>query len=324
MINDACNLKCEYCFAEDCKKFKREMSIEDFKKALDFCATGSSRVGIIGGEPTLHSNINEILQVVQDDDRFEQAVLFTNGSNIDKVIDTINVEDNKIGILVNLNPPTVGGATKPLYEKSLEGIDLLLNSEHVGENITIGINIYKEEQDIEYLLDIINTKKFEAVRMSIAVPNTDDKRSIDSFEYYQRLKPIALKIIGAAATSGNCGVAIDCSFIPPCLYTDEEKAFLYYCSMRLVKNGFLDIRDKINSQNCTPVLDILPDLKIVRCFGTSCEAELDMDTPETVDEAYQYFLHRVDYKSYYRREPQCLECKKHLLGECNGGCMAFF
>lgn len=52
VINTVCNLKCRYCFADDCKanNVNQNMTISDFKKVLEFITRTDNYVGILGGE----------------------------------------------------------------------------------------------------------------------------------------------------------------------------------------------------------------------------------------------------------------------------------
>ena len=56
IINNYCNLTCEYCFAKDVMEEQRQqMTLEQFQWALDFLdASNDGNIRIVGGEPTLH------------------------------------------------------------------------------------------------------------------------------------------------------------------------------------------------------------------------------------------------------------------------------
>ena len=62
MMTDVCNLRCPYCFANEfVNKDTNEISEENFRKAVDFIVGDGSHssVGLIGGEPTVHSHFEE-------------------------------------------------------------------------------------------------------------------------------------------------------------------------------------------------------------------------------------------------------------------------
>ena len=63
-LTNRCNLSCEYCFAHEYTSSKKnDISKESFMRALDF-AKKDGEIGLIGGEPLLHKNINEFLSVL--------------------------------------------------------------------------------------------------------------------------------------------------------------------------------------------------------------------------------------------------------------------
>ena len=65
MITKQCNLKCTYCFANEFVNRQNDMmSYENFLKCLDFLMCDvNERIGIIGGEPTLHPNLKKMLVI---------------------------------------------------------------------------------------------------------------------------------------------------------------------------------------------------------------------------------------------------------------------
>ena len=88
MVNEACNLRCPYCFAEEfINKAPKEMKLEDFRVALDFILSDNSerQVGIIGGEPLLYTHINEAVRIALDDPRTEIVMIFTNAVELERL-----------------------------------------------------------------------------------------------------------------------------------------------------------------------------------------------------------------------------------------------
>ena len=102
-IVNYCNLKCPYCFAEDMiQEDNAFMSLENYNKLLDFILKSpTDRVGILGGEPTLHPQFKEILQITNDKCQDRKAVLFSNGIELEKFLPDLN----NIGVLINYNDP---------------------------------------------------------------------------------------------------------------------------------------------------------------------------------------------------------------------------
>lgn len=80
-IVNYCNLRCEYCFADDMiKNDNLTMSIENYENLLNFILKNPfDTVGIIGGEPTLHPQFSDIIKLTKEKCSDRKVVLFTNG-----------------------------------------------------------------------------------------------------------------------------------------------------------------------------------------------------------------------------------------------------
>ena len=122
-LTKKCNLKCPYCFADEfVNKDNQEISIENFKKALNFIKTNPlERIGLIGGEPTIYSNFHEILQIINNDKEINQVIVYTNGIEIDKYIESL--ENEKFNLLINCNCEKDIGKTN--FDKLKNNISIL-------------------------------------------------------------------------------------------------------------------------------------------------------------------------------------------------------
>ena len=78
-LNRACNLRCSWCYAKNTEYANKcTMSLEMAKKAIDIMKEAKiERVVLIGGEPTLHPNIFEILDYCYENGI--EAAIATNG-----------------------------------------------------------------------------------------------------------------------------------------------------------------------------------------------------------------------------------------------------
>lgn len=126
-----CNLKCSYCFADEfVNKENEEMSFEDFVKVFNFIKEEKrEKIGLIGGEPTLHSQFSKILEYIlanSEDDRI--IVVYTNGLAIDKYIDLLS--NPRVLILINCNSPKDIGMQN--FEKLKANLKLLSEKRQRG------------------------------------------------------------------------------------------------------------------------------------------------------------------------------------------------
>lgn len=323
MINKVCNLKCSYCFANEfvnknCKEDRNTMSIETFRKALNFVVnSGETYVGIIGGEPTLHPNLKEILEIIIDEPRIEGATLFTNGIDIDKYFDILH--NPKIKLLINMNSPKEMGKVK--FDKMIKNIDYMINKLYMNYKISIGINMYKPDFDYEYMIQALKKFKLNKVRTSIAVPNDIEKRNIDAIQHFTDMKPRVFEFFKELEKIDVMPV-YDCNLMPFCVTTDEEKKWLEnFWKFESVTGVRCNITD---NPQCDPVLDILPDLTAVRCFGCSEQCKANIDNFCNTKDLSGYFKNEIDiYSHMIPASEKCVDCYYKNTQQCSGGCYAF-
>lgn len=82
-VTKQCNLNCEMCFAKAGKE--GELSLETIEKMIDFYKESENQhaeiLQVSGGEPSLHKNIIEIIQIAKDK-KIPYVMLNTNGIRI--------------------------------------------------------------------------------------------------------------------------------------------------------------------------------------------------------------------------------------------------
>ncbi len=136
IITYDCNLSCSYCWQRD-SKFDRHMVLEKhiFQKVLDLIQdynqtlsyTGEYRIGYMGGEPLLQSNLifdtfdmakNQLIQV--------KGGILTNGIQL---TDTCCVELKKrnIDVCVSVDGPPHINYRRKSFDRSWEGIQVALS-----------------------------------------------------------------------------------------------------------------------------------------------------------------------------------------------------
>ena len=326
MLTDVCNLRCPYCFANEfVNKDANEISFENFKKALDFIASDPNEksVGLIGGEPTIHSKFREILKFLIEDERFARVIVYTNGIKINEFVDELS--HPKFTFLINCNDiPDIGEKN---FNRLLNNLDLFINERYMKDRISLGINFYKPDFNYEYILNILKKYNLDRLRFSVTVPNTVDNKNINALEYFNKYKEPILKFY-KVMVENKIIPYYDCNKIPSCMFTKED--FLPY--QNLIPN--FDENNIFNNPNerlivndlvhCSPVVDIRHDLTAVRCFGLSDVTKVKISDFENIRELKQYYYHMVDaFASNSASSPLCLDCKKRKNGKCFGGCLAF-
>lgn len=162
ILTNYCNLKCPYCFASKMmttkEKSENEIKIDTLIKILNWLekSPGEKRIGLIGGEPTLHSNFKEILKIINNfcETTNKDSILFTNGIYLKKYLKYISP---KMSILLNINTPKA--MTEKQYFDLLEVLDILYKKQKLtGTNsqVTCGCNLCLEIDDYSFFWNIID------------------------------------------------------------------------------------------------------------------------------------------------------------------------
>ena len=316
MVTERCNLSCPYCFADEFVNRKAtEISIGNFQKALEFVLASGSYgrfVGLIGGEPTLHSKFAELLAIVNRIDQLKEVLIFTNGIKIDETFDL--TADQKFTFLINLNSPEVIGDKN--YDRITKNIDDLVVKYDKKHSITLGLNLYKLDMDYSFFVDTLRKYRFRTARLSVTIPGSPDEAG--GLDRLSAFKDLAYRLYVGLLYRG-INVVFDCNKMPRCLWTDLEirKISLFQANTDNERLGF-----NLTASKCNPVIDILPDLTAIRCFGLSEWTKVRIDDFGSLDELYDHY--RISFDAKLAEIPAtgaCLNCDMFSDHSCYGGCL---
>lgn len=323
MMTDVCNLNCPYCFANEfVNKDRNEISEEIFDEAVNFIVGDGthSSVGLIGGEPTIHSKFEFFLRKLIKDERVKSIMVYTNGIAIDKYWDVIT--HNKVHLLINCNPPQDIGEKN--FEKLCENLDRLLIDKVFKENVTLGINMYNPNFEYDYILKLLIKYGFDRVRVSITVPNMDENRNVDAHSYFETIKPRLFEFFHELLKN-NIIPHFDCNKIPSCLINDSElHQFREYMKSKFILDNVGRSNISNNLVKCSPVIDIRQDLTAVRCFGLSEHTKQNIRDFKGIKDLENYYIRTIDafaFNTVY--SGKCVDCYERKTLKCNGGCLAF-
>ena len=330
MVNESCNLRCPYCFAEEfVNKAPKEMTLEDFRVALNFVLSDSSdrQVGIIGGEPLLYTHIDEAMRMALSDPRSEHVMIYTNAVELDHLAPDI-LEAKKFRMLVNCNSPEDMG-TKA-FKKMRQNL-LSFQKDHFGDGrFRLSVNIYKPDFDYSYVIPLAQEMGFDVIRMSVSVPQNGELNGKSPLEYFHEMKLVAMRFV---CDMVRCGVitGFDCNFLPNCVLTRDErdsvmaaKDVFYSALSKRYSDSFWARSIVCETHNCTPVIDVLPDLRAIRCFGLSEYTKRDIRDFRSIGELRDHYIKTVDRPAHsIWTSEKCKDCSERELGVCSGGCLLF-
>lgn len=307
IITNYCNLSCPYCFAnKHIKETEKEnITLEQLENIFQWLAkTPINRIGLIGGEPTLHPNFDLILKATIDfcEKNNTYGLLFTNGIELEQYIHLLTP---RIKILINLNHPDI---LKEDKWNKLQNTLKSLEKNNMLKQVSFGINLYHDIKTYNYIFDLLNQYGKYELRVSYVAP-TNKYLTFNKEEYYLKAKQIFLPFM-EQAKQNNIIIKIDCNHIPNCYFSEKEQEFLDSCLLEK------------NSDYCQPVIDITPNFEGTACFGAY--ELINLHQFENIKEAERYFYFKIMYpKVLHNNTSKCNNCQKYQTMACQGGCLAF-
>ena len=313
-----CNLRCPYCFAHGLMDASPEdITLENFDKAVEFLTREAPvHVGLIGGEPTLHPQFGEMLRRTIDNPRITSATVFTNGILLGRYLDL--VAHPKVSLLVNWNSPEMLGDA--VFQAIQDNADALVFEHHMERRLNLGFNLSDTSMDYGYLMDILRRYGLHKVRLSITVPSFPAGCRDDVLAYFRSYKAFLMAFFHDMDSIGVLPY-YDCNRPPYCIWTDEEKRWLegYVGKYKEPENPLANTKSF-----CRPVIDILPDLRAVRCFGMSFFEKASIADFSSLEELTAHFMRLIDARAYkIPASGECGDCHLRRTWLCCQGCMGF-
>ncbi len=312
LFTQYCVRSCPYCFA---KKHMSESSPDDVLSwenliyLVDFLQkSGEKRFSILGGEPTLHPDFNNMVLYVLE--RGLDVTVFTSGvMKEEKLQEAVSffkpVPRERLSFICNLNDPL----KTPSPPAEIESVKRFLRA--FGEKVVPGFNIYRTDFELDFIFQYINEYGLQRhIRLGIAHPipgrkniyiALDDMEKVINrvFSYISLFERLRIK------------PGLDCGF-PMCKFTDEQLAWLYRYTGG--KNEF----------GCGPVIDIGPDMSVWSCFPLSSFHKKSIFEFNSLKDIHEYYMHlhdsiRIEAGGIFI---ECDDCVFRDDKNCHGGCVA--
>lgn len=203
-IISACNNNCEYCFQKDYHKENKMLTLEELDEIFNW-GRFEERIGLLGGEPTLHPDIIEIVKRAR---KVSHVCVFTNLLCKTELLDELS-DIVDISYLVNT---TSRDDLKDLFYKNAEllysKIDYLKKN-HIS--FSFGLTLMNNEEidnkNIENLFNLV--AKFpdltSHIRMGLATPFHEG-----TFELMNYGAPVQYMIEKTLKEFPNMTIGFDC------------------------------------------------------------------------------------------------------------------
>jgi radical SAM protein with 4Fe4S-binding SPASM domain len=273
-----------------------------------FELSNEKRFQILGGEPTLHPDFNDMVAYLLE--RGFGINVFTNGIMADeKLFEAAeifrNISPEKFSFTINLNEPN----KSPQSLAETECIKRFLNS--FSDRITPGFNIYREDFDLTFIFRLINEYGLNrTIRLGLAHPIAGKK---NKFIKLTGIEKIISRLFHFLPVMERLRIkpGLDCGF-PMCKFNTEQLGWLYRYT-----GGHYDF-------GCAPVIDIGPDMDVWSCFPLSGFHKKSVFEFNSIREIHDYYgdIHtkvRVEAGGIFNECDNCLFREESI---CKGGCLA--
>jgi MoaA/NifB/PqqE/SkfB family radical SAM enzyme len=303
-VTFACNRTCGYCFAQKTLESSGtapgsgpHMSLETFRGALDFIErSGIAQARLLGGEPTLHPDFPALLEAVAE--RRLGLLVFSNGLMPGRALTAIEAAP-EVRVLINV-------ADRGEPESTLERQRTVF--ERLGARIMPGYTIHDPGADLDFLLDLIREFGLaRRVRLGLAHPSL---QRVNTYLHPRGFEHVGVEIGRFASRAGREGVTLelDCGFVP-CMFTDDALASLGRAAESL-------------GTRCSPILDLLPDGRIIPCHPLSPLFSIPLGPRDRADDLRKELSRRLEPYRALGVFRECSSCPFRGSGRCGGGCLA--
>ncbi len=315
LVTNFCNQNCSFCFAlteMNNQLIKKEMSLADFKTILLKMKKIKNKIDtvkILGGEPTLHSSFNKIINLSLK--HFTYVQIFTNGIFSDEKASFLSQNLPRIKFTFNVVTPGFI-FNKKIRENVVKRILFFSQKTEVTLSLTID-----NTTDLEIIFKTIPRAIFDKVkiiRIGLSNPVAGEKNyyQFEDFpkigaKFYQLIKNLK-QINPKLKISLNCGLT-------RCMFTTKQYQYLKKNNIDVLGWGCFG---KASS------MDIQTDLSAFHCFPLSTKHRLKLKNSRLQTLNAKFLAKRYQYWSKIYQNV-CKKCPfyGHKPNKCPGPCIAF-
>lgn len=307
LLTTRCNLSCPYCFAQEKLTSQRmDMPMENVLRVIDFLKRSKFPMfRVMGGEPTLHPQFNEIIQTAIDAGMRVDVLSNATWSESTAALFT-RISSQKLVFLLNIDHPDRYTPKQwAVIQRNLSGLK--------GRGgITLSFNIFEKQPRSDYILDLAQQYEFKYIRLSLSLPVLGAGNAYLPVQELPEIAPFVMRFTAEAEARGMA-VHFD-NAVPLCIFDEVQIG-------TLLLHGVYDLNSNLR---CDPIIDIGPDLTIWSCFCLSALKNRRLDEFAILAEAQAYYrkVWGVYQNKVYPLE-QCAGCYYKEKWGCQGGCLAY-
>ncbi|MBI4473381.1 MAG: radical SAM protein [Acidobacteria bacterium] len=302
-IASHCNRACSYCFAMETLDGMAAqtsfMSMETYVRTLDFLErSGIDEVRLLGGEPTLHPQFGELIDVALQ--RKFRILVFSGGLIRESALAKLEqISKDQLTLLLNVIPPELNRPAGAGQEETLW---------RLGNRVILGLNIDSPGVELDFLLEMIGRYGLAPiVRLGIAHPILGGtNRYLHPRHYPEVGRRVAA--FGLQAAEAGVRINFDCGWVP-CMFPEGALEALAISP------------DEVGLR-CNPILDILPDGNVISCYPLANHSVIPLPDEHDSLRLRSEFSGKQSGDRGFMLYKECEACAWRARGECTGGCLA--
>jgi len=265
-ITSECNRQCPYCFEGAFRDGpKQSMSLADVDALCQFVRLSERRppihVTLLGGEPTLHPDLLDIIDLVRSHNGYLPILLLTNLTCSSEVLD--EVLRRGVEVMANVAHPQHSSAEQ---QRQIDRNQRRLASS-LGIQYTVAVTISDPDESFEHLYRMLGSELGRGIshlRIGIAAPGLDFT-NVFADGLCERFGNKYLEIVDT------------CHRIDPRLTFGNECAVNLCLMNERVYDRLERVVDHLGLVCMHPNFDILPDFSTHWCFALHGIPELRID-----------------------------------------------
>lgn len=315
LITDYCNQSCPFCFArvEMKSPVKKEISIEDFKMIVKKCQqAGVLRIALEGGEPMIHSKIEQILKLSLDS--FIHVHINTNGIFSDQVEQILYGAGHRVSLFFNISTPGF------VFNKNVRAL-VMKRIKKLCQTCPTTLVItskFFHEKDAKDIINLIDKNLIKRVTIRLGVEGViAGERNYSSISDFPRIGNNFFKVFRYVENlSPSLSIVLSKSIVP-CMFTEEQRNYLK-------SKGFL------KQFHCHPESEgvwfsITPSLDTFMCYPLSTSNRFKIAKDSSFINLRDYYQNIQKKHDEEFALPECKKCQFFGLkeGKCPGPCLGF-
>lgn len=312
LITNYCNQSCPFCFASremKSKTLSKEMSLKDYQITLRKIKRSKHYkvIKLLGGEPTLHSQLFQMLDMAIHDGLMVQ--IFTNGIMKAEVSEKLKQYGTNVGYTFNCVTPGFQH-NKNTRSAVIANMRDLSAKSHITTSITIDpffrIDTFVETAEQVFPL-------LHSIRIGFSNPIAGN-RNWYSFSDFPKMGGIMVEFMEKARKHGFKGeFTMNCGFTR-CMFSDEQFSYI----KKELKHIGWSCFGKESS------MDVGVDMSAFHCFPLSEHKRIDLKTVGYAKANSELIRERMKLWARLKNEV-CLKCPFYGFGgdKCPGPCLAF-